>query len=229
MYEIFEKLLNEKGISVYKVSKETGITTATLTSWKQGKYTPKQDKLQKIADFFGVSLDYLLGRTEQKTHVEIPDENISSEIKKVIQEGKIFADKNMTDEQTNKCMSLALNSVTAYDLIMSLYSDCPEIFIDKEYIKTEGFKSLKLVSAKDFLLHPAARNHGLFRNMNFEIILKNNTTNQLSTSEAKTTLTDPRVQPIIDSLDRAGDLESEDIDEIAQQVKFLIDLKRKKK
>lgn len=60
MYEIFEKLLKERGITAYRVSKETGVTTATLTSWKQGKYTPKPEKMQKIADYFGVSLSYLM-------------------------------------------------------------------------------------------------------------------------------------------------------------------------
>lgn len=60
MYEIFEQLLSKYGVTAYRVAKETGITTATLTNWKQGKYTPKQDKLQKIADYFGVSLDYLM-------------------------------------------------------------------------------------------------------------------------------------------------------------------------
>ena len=67
MYEIFEQLLSKYGVTAYRVAKETGITTATLTNWKQGKYTPKQDKLQKIADYFGVSLDYLMtGNTTEK-------------------------------------------------------------------------------------------------------------------------------------------------------------------
>lgn len=60
MYEIFEKLLKEHGVTAYRVAKETGVTTATLTSWKQGKYTPKPEKMQKIADYFGVSLTYLM-------------------------------------------------------------------------------------------------------------------------------------------------------------------------
>lgn len=59
MYEVFEQLLAKHGVTAYRVAKETGITTATLTSWKQGKYTPKKEKLQKIADYFGVSLEYL--------------------------------------------------------------------------------------------------------------------------------------------------------------------------
>ncbi|MBD2861637.1 helix-turn-helix domain-containing protein [Paenibacillus oceani] len=61
MYEKFEQLLKEQNVTPYRVAKETGITTATFTSWKQGKYTPKQDKLQKIADYFGKPLDYFTG------------------------------------------------------------------------------------------------------------------------------------------------------------------------
>lgn len=59
-YEIFERLCKEKGVKPAQVSKATGIATATLTSWKKGDYTPKQDKLQKIADYFGVALEYLM-------------------------------------------------------------------------------------------------------------------------------------------------------------------------
>lgn len=60
MYEIFQKLLDEKGIKAYDISKATGISSSTLTDWKMGRTTPKQDKLKLIADYFGVSLDYLL-------------------------------------------------------------------------------------------------------------------------------------------------------------------------
>ena len=55
-YEVFQQLLEARGCTAYQVSKNTGIPTATLTAWKQGKYTPKKDKLQKIADFFGVDV-----------------------------------------------------------------------------------------------------------------------------------------------------------------------------
>lgn len=72
MYEIFERLLKEKGLTAYRVAKETGVTTATLTSWKQGKYTPKTEKLQKIADYLGVTVDYLKG--------ENPDEKKESDL-----------------------------------------------------------------------------------------------------------------------------------------------------
>lgn len=59
MYEIFSKLLQEHGVTPYKVSKETGVSQSTLSDWKRGVSTPKIDKLQKIANYFGVSVEYL--------------------------------------------------------------------------------------------------------------------------------------------------------------------------
>ena len=50
MYEIFEKLLMERGVTAYKVAKATGISTGSMTDWKKGRSAPKVDKLQKIAD-----------------------------------------------------------------------------------------------------------------------------------------------------------------------------------
>lgn len=60
MYEIFQRLLEERGIKTSKVSEETGIASSTFTDWKMGRSSPKLDKLHKIADYFGVSLDYLM-------------------------------------------------------------------------------------------------------------------------------------------------------------------------
>lgn len=65
MYEIFEILLAERGVTAYQVAKATGISTGSLSDWKNGRSSPKVEKLQKIATYFGVSVDYLLGN-EQK-------------------------------------------------------------------------------------------------------------------------------------------------------------------
>lgn len=58
-YENFENLCNLKNVNPSQVSKATGISTATLSSWKKGRYTPKIDKLKTLADYFEVSLDYM--------------------------------------------------------------------------------------------------------------------------------------------------------------------------
>lgn len=60
MYKKFECLLVERNITPYKVSKTTGISTATLSDWKSGRSKPKVDKLKILAKYFDVPIDYFL-------------------------------------------------------------------------------------------------------------------------------------------------------------------------
>ena len=60
-YQIFEKLLKTHETTVYRVAKATGISSTTFTDWKKGRSMPKADKLKRVADYFGVSLEYMLG------------------------------------------------------------------------------------------------------------------------------------------------------------------------
>lgn len=60
MYSRYAVLRDKKGITDYRVSKETGISTATLSNWKQGNYAPKLEKLLILAKYFDVSVEYFL-------------------------------------------------------------------------------------------------------------------------------------------------------------------------
>lgn len=95
MYEIFLKLLNEKGVTAYKVGKATGIAGSTFTDWKNGRSVPKQEKLQKIADFFGVSLDYLMTGKDTQPDYLYSDENadLLIEITRKIKTNPEFAER----------------------------------------------------------------------------------------------------------------------------------------
>lgn len=62
---------DEAGYKDSDVAKGSGITKSTFSDWKSGRYTPKQAKLQKIADFLDISLDYLM--TGEET---LEDKNI---------------------------------------------------------------------------------------------------------------------------------------------------------
>lgn len=84
-YENFEKLCEQRNVKPAHVSRETGVKTATLTSWKKGVYTPKQDKLQLIADYFNVSVDYLMNGKEsnivEMVEVDVELTNMSERMK----------------------------------------------------------------------------------------------------------------------------------------------------
>lgn len=71
-YEIFENLLKREQTTVYRVAKATGISATTFTDWKNGRSVPKADKLKRVADYFGVSLEYMLGLEEGIGEKRVP-------------------------------------------------------------------------------------------------------------------------------------------------------------
>lgn len=99
-YENFEKLCKENKTNPSQVSKATGISTATLTSWKKGAYTPKQDKLQLIADHFKVSVDYIITGKESEFAIEMAQTDVElSNMSKRVKEYAIRLNKLSNDKQ----------------------------------------------------------------------------------------------------------------------------------
>lgn len=66
MSDRIQQLLEAKGISQSELEKVLGFGKGTISKWK-GTTAPSADKLLKIAEYFGVTLDYLMtGRVDQK-------------------------------------------------------------------------------------------------------------------------------------------------------------------
>lgn len=62
-WQKFYDLCISKGTKPNPVGKQLGVASSTITQWKQGAL-PSSEILLKIAEYFGVSIDYLLGRTD---------------------------------------------------------------------------------------------------------------------------------------------------------------------
>ena len=60
VYEKYVELRDSRGISDYRVSEDTGITKSTFSDWKNGRSSPKIEKLKILADYFGVDINYFL-------------------------------------------------------------------------------------------------------------------------------------------------------------------------
>lgn len=67
-YEKIQELTNERGISVRELEKRLGYSNGYFSKWK--RVSPNSDGLAKVADYFGVSIDYLLGREEKTSLAE---------------------------------------------------------------------------------------------------------------------------------------------------------------
>ncbi|MCL2774047.1 MAG: helix-turn-helix domain-containing protein [Oscillospiraceae bacterium] len=57
-------LMEQKNINASTLSKEIGISSGLISQWKKGFQKPSLDVVTKIADYFNVSVDYLLSRTD---------------------------------------------------------------------------------------------------------------------------------------------------------------------
>ena len=61
-FQRVENLANEKGITFYAIAKELELARSLFSDWKSGKSMPKTDKLIKIAEYLGTTVEYIIGQ-----------------------------------------------------------------------------------------------------------------------------------------------------------------------
>lgn len=76
-YDRFKELCDKRGISCNRAALEMGLSNATPTAWKKRGLTPKADTLAIIANYFGVTTDYLLGEENKKAPTENGERSVS--------------------------------------------------------------------------------------------------------------------------------------------------------
>lgn len=64
--ERLKELRKEKGLTQKEVGEQLGMTQANYQKWESGKSSPSGETLIKLADYFDVSIDYLVGRKNEK-------------------------------------------------------------------------------------------------------------------------------------------------------------------
>jgi transcriptional regulator with XRE-family HTH domain len=101
LYEKIKLLASEKKMSIRQLEETLGFGNGVINRWR--KNTPGSDKLKKVADYFDVSIDYLLGRTEN------PNFSVSAEKDQVKdkEENELLAafrmeSEDMTEEEKKK-------------------------------------------------------------------------------------------------------------------------------
>jgi HTH-type transcriptional regulator, competence development regulator len=79
--ETIAKLRKEKGLSQYELADRLGFSRGKLSNYEQGSRQPDYDTLKKIADYFDVSIDHLLGREEKGETKEDSLEEVNKLVK----------------------------------------------------------------------------------------------------------------------------------------------------
>lgn len=69
-YDVYIELCHNNGKSPSAVAQELGINKSNVSNWKNNGYTPRGAVLNKIAEYFSVSVDYLLGKEQKETPAE---------------------------------------------------------------------------------------------------------------------------------------------------------------
>ena len=115
MYEVFEHLLQSYGISAYKFCKDTGISQSTISTWKKKNNLISGELTKKIADYFNVSIEYLMTGEEKDTGERYYLNDDTAEIAQAVFENKnlrvLFdAAKDASPEDLK----------TTYDMLMAL-------------------------------------------------------------------------------------------------------------
>ena len=120
-YNIFERLCNEKGIKPGRAADEIGISRATVTNWKKNGYSPRKNVLEKIAEYFKVSADYLLSESEQKkipADMDSEEIDIAIELEEMMQklesDGSLMFDGNPASPEAIRSIKTALEMGLRY-------------------------------------------------------------------------------------------------------------------
>lgn len=67
--ETLKRLRLEKGLTQGDLAKYSGLKQSSIAMYETGKRNPKIDVLERLADFFNVDIDYLMGKTDKTTKV----------------------------------------------------------------------------------------------------------------------------------------------------------------
>lgn len=111
-----KELRNEASISQTELGKMFNLSKQTISSYEKGGSFPSPETLQKLADYFKVSLDYLLGRNDKrnfgKSLSEKDKKDIQKDLDKIMEklekpEGLMF-DGNPANEETLEAIKDAL-------------------------------------------------------------------------------------------------------------------------
>lgn len=91
-FERVKMLADKQHISIVELEEKLNFSRNSLYSWKKNK--PSVDKLNVVADYFGVSTDYLLGRTDNPNPTQ---ERIPDDLDSMLDNAMTFGGKPLTE------------------------------------------------------------------------------------------------------------------------------------
>lgn len=95
-FEKIKELADKQGISLNMLEENLGFSRNTIYNMK--KSTPNVERVSKIADYFNVSTDYLLGRTGNPNIAKDGDASAPLDLRDIAAQSMLFDGKPLTEE-----------------------------------------------------------------------------------------------------------------------------------
>ncbi|EGO5060749.1 helix-turn-helix transcriptional regulator [Enterococcus faecalis] len=114
LYRVKE-LAAQKKVSLAEVERQAGLSSGSITKWD--KSSPKVETLQKVADYFDVSTDYLLGRTDKRRYYDLTEKDehdIQKELERIIEDmgnSEAIAFSKDTEELSPEAKAAIISSI----------------------------------------------------------------------------------------------------------------------
>ena len=77
--ETLKRLREQKGVYLKEVAPVLGVSVGTVSNYEHGVHAPDPDTLMQLADYYGVSIDYLIGHTDYPCPISVFDREIYGE------------------------------------------------------------------------------------------------------------------------------------------------------
>lgn len=116
MYEIFEMLCQQNGVTVAEVSRNTGISQSTLSNWKRRRNNISAENAKKLADYFGVTVGFLMGVQE-----DVQGQEYYQDVKSALLAQQMFDDPQLHALFHVKKNIDPKRFQAFYDMVIALY------------------------------------------------------------------------------------------------------------
>ena len=138
-YDKFADLCEKKGVRLGQAASEMGLSGAAVSRWKKYGYSPRSESMQRIADYFGVSISSLMETEEKETQdlSEKEKRDIAREVDKIMGDlgdsGDLMFDGVPMNDEARTAMAAAMQ--TALEVARTLNK---QTYTPKKYRKEEG-------------------------------------------------------------------------------------------
>lgn len=101
-----KRFRKQKKLTQEELATKIGVIRATYWAYEKGSIMPPYDKLEQLADIFGISIDELMGRETDKSDIS---DDLSKLIRKLEKENQIY-DGELLNDQTRELLIVSLEN-----------------------------------------------------------------------------------------------------------------------